>query len=541
MPPGRPPKRSRPPHPHSAPSPTSIPQVRLNANTSGHQSVQASSPSNQSTSFVSASEDDQRHPLTPFLNTTFSTHRLSPLYIGSRPLTQNRIQTLSHRLRDFLVGDVVRGVEVGLDRPADDGAMSRAGVLEAVAIAWVTLDSLVGPYPGQKRQLDGLEGEPTPAGGDSGDVQAGDVSGLSTLTGVGASPGKMRGLQISLQYENAECAALLLPSVKDAATSEDVAAAADQATSAPDTPLNLADDRPDKDDPGFLNLPLLLLRMPASLKAAIIGFLSRNFDCRVSSLSIGTRSLVRALETWTGELGPNTVTFDKDVVLTLGFYAPTVMQCGRRRRQQPQYQQHHVSQDERTEGEEGDAPPASGTALGIKSIDIIIPSDDLRRFIIAGKACGGLSNNTPPNQTRNKRKTAGAEYRDPYGEVKRRKLGGDKDEEGWSWRQRPAVSKHSDSRLDPGLPQPFVEALAQYVQQHLALDMFHPAVRISKIACGGFVLSEGRVKIFGVPPSVDADHGVPDARQRAIWGVLGGLLEKARVKLPHEKLHGMPA
>ena len=430
---------------------------------------------------------------------------------------------------------------MGLDRPVDDGAMSRAGVLEAVAIAWVTLDSLIGPCPGQKWQLDGWEGDPTPAVGDSGHDQAGDVSGLSPSTGAWASPGKMRGLQISLQYEHAECAALLLPSIKDAATSEDVTTTANKITSAPDTLLNFANSRPEKDGPGFLNLPLLLMRMPVPLKAAIIGFLSRTFDCRVSSLSIGTRSLVRALETWTGELGPDTtVTFAKDVVLTLGFYAPTVMQCRRRRQPQPQYQQQHLSQDERTEGEELDAQPASGTALGVKSIDVIIPSEDIRRFIIAGKACE-VGNNTPPNQIRDKRKTAGAEYRDPYGEVKRRKLGGDKDEEGWAWRQRPAASRHSDSRFCSGLPQPFVEALAQYMQQHLALDMFHPAVRISKIACGGFVLSEGRVKIFGVPPSVDADHGVPDARQRAIWGVLSGLLEKARVKPPHEKLREMLA
>lgn len=528
MPPGRPPKRSHPSYSQSAPSPAST-----------HHSIQASSPSHPSTSFVSTGNGDDGHPLTPFLNTTFSTHRLSPLHVGSQPLTQDRIHTLSYRLRDFLVGDVVRGVEVGLDRPADDGALSRTGALEAVAIAWVTLDGLIGPCPGKDQQQDGRERDHTPVGGDSGDGQAGDVSGLSTSTstGVGASPGKTRCLQISLQYEHAECAALLLPSIEDAATSGD--AAADHTPSAPDPLLNLAVGRPDEQDPAFLHLPLLLLRMPAPLKGAIIGFLSRTFDCRVSSLSLGTRSLVRALETWMGELGPETnVNFAKDVVLTLGFYPPTVMQCRRRRWQQQEgHQQQDMAQVKQTNGQEDDAPEASETALGLKSIDVIVPSADLLRFITAGKAYE-RENNDSPDQARDKRRRVGVECRDPYIEAKRRRLGGDKDEEGWTWRRWPATSEHSGTRFDSGPPQPFIEALAQYVQQHLALDMFHPAVRISKIACGGFVLSEGRVKIFGLSPGVDADHGIPDAKQRAAWGVLGGLLEKARVKPPDEKPRG---
>lgn len=421
---------------------------------------------------------------------------------------------------------------MGLDHHADDSALSRTGALEAVAIAWVTLDGLVGPCPGQTQQQDGRERETTPVGGDSGDDQAGDVSGLSTSTGVWASPGKTRGLQISLQYEHAECAALLLPSIRDAASSEDVAA--DHAPSAPDTLLNLGVGRPDEKDPAFLHLPLLLLRMPAPLKAAIIGFLSRTFDCRVSSLSLGTRSLVRALETWTGELGPETnVNSAKDVVLTLGFHPPTVVQCRRsRRKQEQQHQQQDMAQVKQTHGYDDDAQETSETALGLKSIDVIIPSADLLRFVTAGKAYE-MGKRASPDQARDKRRRAGAECRDPYIEAKRRRLGGDKDEEGWTWRHGPAVSEHSGSRFDSVPPQPFTEALSQYVQQHVALDMFHPAVRISKIACGGFVLSEGRVKIFGMSPVADADHGI--AKQRATWGVLGGLLEKARVKPPDDE------
>lgn len=538
MPPGRPPKRSRPSHPESAPSPISNPEVSANVDTATHQSTQASSPSHPSTSFFSAGDGDDGHLLTPFLNTSFSTHRLSPLYVGSKPLAQDRIHTLSHRLRDFLVGDVVRGVEVGLEHPADDGAMSRTGVLEAVAIAWVTLDGLVGPYPGQEQHQDGQERGSTSIGDTSGDDQAGDVSGLSTSTGVWASPGKKRALQISLQYEHAECVALLLPSIKDAATSEDVTPAVDHAASASDPLLNFAAGRTNENDPAFLHLPLLLLRMPTPLKTAIIAFLGRTFDCRVSSLSLGTQSLVRALETWMGELGPETkLNSAKDVVLTLGFYPQAVMQCRRRRWQAQQYQQQDMAQVKQTDGHDDDAPEASETALGLKSIDVIVPNADLLRFFNAGRAYVARKD-APPDQARHKRKRAGAESREPFTEAKRRKLGGDKHEEGWTWRRWPAASEHSGSRVGSALPQPFIEALAQYLQQHLALDMFHPAVRISKIACGGFVLSEGRVKIFGTPPSVGANDGIPDARQMATWGVLGELLEKACVKPPDEKLSG---
>lgn len=543
MPPGRPPKRTGPSHQltQDPPSPTSNPGPRTTANSASatHHSVQASSASRLSTSLVSA--DDDHHRLTPLLNTTFSTHRLSPLYIGSHPLTQDRLHTLSRRLRDFLVGDVVRGVAVGLDRSADDGTMAGAGALEAVAIAWVTLDSLVGPCDAQQLQLDRRERDPTPASGDSGnlgDDQAGDVSGLSTNTSVGASPGKRTALQILLQYEHAECAALLLPSTKGPTNSKDAAAAIDHAASSFYGLFNFANGRPYENDTDFLHLPLLLLRMPAPLKAAIIGFLSRTFDCRISALSLGTRTLVQALETWTGELGLQTdLRLAKDVVLTLGFYSPTVMRY--QRRWQQRRNQQDETQDTETEERDDDASEASGTAMGIKSIDVIIPTADLRRFISAGQG-HEARNDAPSSRARDKRQRAGTGPRDPYRETKRRKLGGDKDEEGWAWRQWPAASKPSDSSFGSGPPQPFIEALAQYVQQHLALDMFHPAVRISKIACGGFVLSEGRVKIFGVPPRTEGDRTISDTKQRAIWGVLEGLLEKARVNPPEETLRGMP-
>lgn len=158
--------------------------------------------------------------------------------------------------------------------------------------------------------------------------------------------------------------------------------------------------------------------------------------------------------------------------------------------------------------------------MGLKSIDLIIPGADLVRLVTAGKV-REAAEDASAGQTQDTHKRAGAHGRDQHVEAKRRRLGGDKDEEGWTWRQR------SDTSDDFGsAPQPFTDALAQYVLQHLALDMFHPAVRITKVACGGFVLSEGRIKIFGLPSSARA------------WGVLDVLLEKSRVETPWEKLRG---
>ncbi|KAJ4415698.1 hypothetical protein N0V82_007191 [Gnomoniopsis sp. IMI 355080] len=429
----------------------------------------------------------------PFLNTTFTTHRASPLHLGAEPLNQPRLNTLSQRLRDLLVGDVVRGIELGLDRDADP-AMRRAGALELVSFGWVRLESLLGPYVGD------------------GDGDEADTSASTVAEGLGGSSrGKRRALQIALQYENTECVALLLPALGhglEEGSSEN------------------------ENQAGFLHLPLLLLRMPPPLRTVICGFLSRTFDCRISSLGLGTRSLVGALERWLGEsrvLGG----LVKDVVVTLGFYGPTVTA------HQTKQTEAAAKADQSTPEDEG---KGEGTrAVGIKSIDIIIPHAELRRFVRAGRAYESAALSKEGEE-------------DTYDARKRRHLAGDKDEEGWTlrrWRRRQSPSSSSAEDMPPHQQQqqPFIEALAQYVRAHLALDLFHPAVRVVKVACGGFVISEGRVKIFGVPPSSSSREGEEDGNgvglvenraQRAVWAVYEGLGERARV-MPVEKTLGIVA
>lgn len=373
-------------------------------------------------------------------------------------------------MRDLLVGDVVRGIELGLDRDADP-TMRRAGALEVVSIGWVRLESLLGRYLG--------------------DSDEADTSASTVGEGVGGSLGKRRALQIALQYENTECVALLLPALGHS-----------------------LEEVKNENEAGFLHLPLLLLRMPPPLRAVICGFLSRTFDCRISSLGLGTRSLVGALESWLSKskaLGG----LVKDVVVTLGFYGPTVTAHQTKSKQVDTA----AKVDDPADEDEGEGE--SKKVAGIKAIDIIVPSAELRKFVRAGRAYEAAR--------------IRSDDEDPYDARKRRHLAGGKDEEGWTWRQRQQRQAHSAEQQQQQ-QQPFMEALAQYVRSHLALDLFHPAVRIVKVACGGFVMSEGRIKIFGIPPNRDGEdeNGAMGQGQRAAWAIYEGLSERARVR-PVEK------
>lgn len=369
--------------------------------------------------------EDREAPL-PFFNTTFSTHRASPLYVGANALNLSRLQTLSQRLRDTLVGDVVRGVQVGLE--GNDSSLGRAGPLEKVGIRWVSFDALLG---------------------DADDAEV-DLSRDLSSDAVGSdNERKPRALVFEMRYENALCTAMLLPSESRDAARQDGANSTNQ-LGIP----GLLTSGSSAGDGHFLHLPLLLLRMPAPLKAIIVDFLSGTFDCRISPMRLGTRSLTTAWERWIQDAGlPTKGPLSKDMVLTLGFYVPQAEAVG----------------------DEGEEQPEG---LGIKSIDIIIPADDLRRFADAGKALAA-------DGTVGKGKTLSQGYEDDL--RTRKRLAGGKADEGWAWREGNEKQ------------QPFLAAVAAYLDKHLALNLFHPGVRVTKIACGGFVLSEGRVKVFTPP------------------------------------------
>lgn len=378
---------------------------------------------------LSPSAEDLEPP-PPFFNTTFSTHRASPLYIGANALTYARLQTLSQRLRDTLVGDVVRGVQVGLE--GSDSSLGRAGPLEKVGIRWVGVDALLGAEDTEADLSRDL-----------------DESGLEST-----SQSKKRALVFEMRYENALCTAVLMPLLTEKAQP---APDGLQSANELDIPGLLADES-SAENTHFLQLPLLLLRMPTPLKSIIVDFLSSTFDCRISPLRLGTKSLTAAWEKWIQDAGlPSKGPLAKDMVLTLGFYVPP------------------------TEAGDGEDEQAS-ERLGIKSIDIIFPADELRRFTKEGRALA--------NGRTGKRKAPTQGYEDDA--RKRKKLAGGKSDEGWAWREDQGTKQQ----------QPFLNAVGAYLDEHLALDLFHPGVSVTKIACGGFVLSEGRIKVF-TPPSDD--------------------------------------
>ncbi|KAJ0383118.1 hypothetical protein COL922a_011142 [Colletotrichum nupharicola] len=378
---------------------------------------------------------EDREPPPPFFNTTFSTHRASPLYVGANALNYPRLQTLSQRLRDTLVGDVVRGVQVGLE--GSDSSLGRAGPLEKVSIRWVGVDALLG----------GAEDADADLSRDlSRDFGSDSVE--------GGSQGKKRALVFEMRYENALCTAVLLPLLTNTTPDPPNGLQSNDKIEIP----GLLNGTTSTDDRHFLHLPLLLLRMPAPLKTIITDFLAGTFDCRISPMSLGTKSLTGAWERWIQDAGlPSKGPLAKDMVLTLGFYIPP---------------------PESAEGEDKQDPEP----LGLKAIDIIIPSDELERFTKEGRALGKAAGS--------KRKASAQGYEDDA--RKRKRLAGGKSDEGWAWREEGEKEQQ----------QPFIEAIGAYLDKHLALNLFHPGVRVTKIACGGFVLSEGRVKVC-MPPGDD--------------------------------------
>ncbi|EPE03810.1 siroheme synthase [Ophiostoma piceae UAMH 11346] len=359
---------------------------------------------------MSAPSPSHQPPPCDIFNTTFSLHQASPLFVGSDGLSPARLTSLEQQLRDILVGDVVRGVEVGLDN--DSNTMGGAGGLEVVTIAMVATEGVI-------------------------------------ATSESA-------LQISLQYENALCLCLLLP----------LPEAVEHTTK-----YSLGAGRP------AMHLPLLLLRMPLALKSIITNFLSDTFDCRVNPISLSGIDIIRSWELWARETGvPTTGQLAKDTVLTLSF-------CLAKAKGPPHLEDTEVGVDlsaSPVAAAEVTSTPNSAS-LGIKTIDIFIPNEDLRGFIAVGRqhkarAQAGLEEPGRPN------------------------------------------------RLDID-SMPFSYAVACYVKHHLALDMANPAVTIVRIACGGFVLAESRLKLLSTP---DSNRDLVSARHRTtVSQLLGGLVLRA--------------
>ncbi|RYP70217.1 hypothetical protein DL771_005604 [Monosporascus sp. 5C6A] len=510
-------------------------------------------------------------PTPQFFNTTFSTYRVSPLHIGSQALTASRLQTLSRRLRDFLIGDTVRGVQVN---PAleSDATLGRAGALEHVEWRWVRLTRLLatgttvregretsmGPETGAEPEEEERSRRRGRARGGA-NARAGARPRAQEKEAAGDATQKA--LCLVLAYEKATFSAILLPDMTNPTQDARGAEIWSLPWTSSKTTTTAGTEQAGR-GAAFLHLPLLLLRLPTPLKSALLDFLSSTLDCRVSPLRLGTQTLVRCWEDWLARNDRGGVIHQqqqKDVTLTLGFHLEPARVKG-----------------DTQEEEGGNGSKETVPQLGLKALEVVIPAEEIVRFLRAGekiKNRAGQSDRessaagqgqkqtmarhntstTTTTKNNNKRKSDDAFPLGDNTESHRRlrhKLAGGRDDEGWEWRNPLGSWSNPDSPAvdETGAgggqqrqeeQQPFTEALASYLSAHLALDLFHPGVRVQRIACAGFVVAEGgRVRISGPRSRITAATTAPDAGDAdadagvdghgPVWTMVRELVRKAK-------------
>lgn len=195
----------------------------------------------------------------------------------------------------------------------------------------------------------------------------------------------------------------------------------------------------EREQDGFQHFPLLLTRMPGSLKEVLVEYLETTFDSRVSSLNLPSQTITHIFEKYLSDvcIGEDGEELDsaeriralrnivKETEIFIGF-------------------------------------KLASNSGALNSFEIHLAREDIPRLLTKGKSLQ---------------------------------------------HERPDKS-------------PFMLALTTYVQGHLALDLKHEKVRITRIACGAFVLgAEGKVKITE-PTGGELQHQHFQATQELIEGLV---------------------
>ncbi|EKG14232.1 hypothetical protein MPH_08607 [Macrophomina phaseolina MS6] len=186
-------------------------------------------------------------PKYPLYDATFTAYRLSPLYHGPNPLLEEpTLRMHARRLRDILRGDILRGVDIGGGNT--DGSTS--GTLERC-----TWDLIGDEVSWQRLHQPGAEEQEA--------EQPGELTDAPSL-----APSEARGIHVELRYQKATYTAILLRDPEN----------------------------PSATPPDFTSLPLLLVRMPAALRATFNTYLTTAFDTRLALLRLPSRFLCTTLE-----------------------------------------------------------------------------------------------------------------------------------------------------------------------------------------------------------------------------------------------------
>ncbi|KAI9851883.1 MAG: hypothetical protein M1838_002454 [Thelocarpon superellum] len=358
---------------------------------------------------MASTQDDELGaiPSYPLYGVSFTLHRLSPLYqdpAGAGLLTSSALALHGRRFRDLLRGEVLRGVRVGLAGESDDG-LRKAGAF--VDCTWTVFGDEIRWAQTHSSRPD----SPT-------DLQQ------------PSAPADARGILVQVSYEQATYTALFLRSPEDV-------------------------DPTDTD--GSTQLPLLLTRMPLSLRETFLDYLATTFDTRFSPLTLRSDFLESCFEAFLATLtsvpageahglpSEALASIFRDVQVSLSFPAPA--------------------------------------APSLRSMDVTIPREDVLTFLEEGRAIYAsqdpASSARPPPPPSRPTRTSG----------------------------------------------PFIAALSQYLQCHLALPMSHADVNISKIGCGAFLLgAEGKVKIARPTGPSDA----ADPVRTAVAQLVGNLIQRAQ-------------
>ncbi|TQS38163.1 hypothetical protein Golomagni_01336 [Golovinomyces magnicellulatus] len=211
-----------------------------------------------------------------FYNTTYSLHRVSPLYMKNPGPIENRLLSYyARQFQDLLTGEVLRSVKTGA--VADKDAETRAGSLQAVR--WTIFNDK-------------------------------DVVGSEEDEESSVMEYASRGMLVTVSYENIEYQAIFLQGL---CSTENCGSEELQDV--------------------FLHFPLLLLKMSGPLRKNFLEYFATTFDTRISNLYLSHRCLIDCFERYIADLRTNEISQErqdeqmsdiiKHTVVRLGFDLPS--------------------------------------------------------------------------------------------------------------------------------------------------------------------------------------------------------------------------